>query len=54
MQDDKDGIGNDVVGKTRRARNQLETVDCFDANNNTALSEAASMIKELILLWRGY
>ena len=40
--DDKDGIGNDVVGRAKRAKHLLEMVDCSDANSNTPLSEAAS------------
>ncbi|XP_077997605.1 IQ motif and ankyrin repeat domain-containing protein 1-like [Glandiceps talaboti] len=38
----KSGIGNDSIGRTIRARRQLEMVDCHDANNNTPLSEASS------------
>jgi len=40
--DDKSGVKDDVVGRIVRAKNQLATVDCTDANNNTPLSEAAS------------
>jgi len=39
--DDDDGVGSDVVGRARRAKNLLAMVDCADANNNTPLSEAA-------------
>ncbi|ELT90081.1 hypothetical protein CAPTEDRAFT_55409, partial [Capitella teleta] len=40
--DDEKGIGNDIIGRARRAKNILSMVDCEDANGNTPLSEAAS------------
>ncbi|XP_069077025.1 IQ motif and ankyrin repeat domain-containing protein 1 isoform X1 [Pleurodeles waltl] len=40
--DTKNGIGYDERGKAVRLRNQLNMVDCTDANGNTPLSEAAS------------
>ncbi|XP_070557089.1 IQ motif and ankyrin repeat domain-containing protein 1-like [Ptychodera flava] len=42
QEDTKNGVKNDSIGRTIRARHQLEMVDCADANNNTPLSEAAS------------
>ncbi|XP_069477984.1 IQ motif and ankyrin repeat domain-containing protein 1 isoform X2 [Ambystoma mexicanum] len=39
--DTKKGIGYDERGKALRLRNQLNMVDCTDANGNTPLSEAA-------------
>jgi hypothetical protein len=42
MLDDKDGVGNDVIGRATRAKHLLAMIDCVDANNNTPLSEAAS------------
>ncbi|XP_002731762.2 IQ motif and ankyrin repeat domain-containing protein 1-like [Saccoglossus kowalevskii] len=40
QEDTKMGIKNDDIGRTIRAKHQLEMVDCTDANNNTPLSEA--------------
>ena len=42
--DDKNGVKDDVVGRIVRAKNQRAIIDCTDANNNTPLSEAASML----------
>ena len=41
--DDKNGIGNDVIGRALRTKHMMSIIDCKDANDNTALSEAASM-----------
>lgn len=40
--DNKQGVGNDVIGKAVRARHLQEVVECEDANENTPVSEAAS------------
>lgn len=40
--DDKNNIGNDVIGKNLRDRHLLAIVECEDANENTPISEAAS------------
>lgn len=47
---DKDGIGNDVIGRSLRAKRVMDIIDCEDANGNTALSEAASRFFCTILL----
>ncbi|XP_029448139.1 putative IQ motif and ankyrin repeat domain-containing protein LOC642574 homolog isoform X3 [Rhinatrema bivittatum] len=39
--DTKNGVGYDEAGKVVRLRNQINMVDCTDANGNTPLSEAA-------------
>ncbi|BFZ16284.1 hypothetical protein BsWGS_19323 [Bradybaena similaris] len=39
---DKDGIGNDVIGRSLRAKRVMDIIECEDANGNTALSEAAN------------
>lgn len=41
--DDKNNVGHDVIGKNLRDRHMLSMVECEDANENTPLSEAASM-----------
>ena len=41
--DDKNGIGDDVIGRALRNRHLLSVVNCEDANENTPISEAASM-----------
>ncbi|KAK3800105.1 hypothetical protein RRG08_015071 [Elysia crispata] len=40
--DDKNGIGNDVIGRALRTKHMMSIIDCKDANDNTALSEAAN------------
>ncbi|CAC5367262.1 Putative IQ motif and ankyrin repeat domain-containing protein LOC642574 homolog [Mytilus coruscus] len=40
--DDKNNIGNDVIGKNLRDRHLLAMVECEDANENTPISEAAN------------
>ncbi|GFS01435.1 FAM83H antisense RNA 1 (head to head) [Elysia marginata] len=40
--DDKNGIGNDVIGRSIRTKHMMSIIDCKDANDNTALSEAAN------------
>ncbi|GFN81375.1 fam83h antisense RNA 1 (head to head) [Plakobranchus ocellatus] len=40
--DDKNGIGNDVIGRAVRTKHMMSIIDCKDANENTALSEAAN------------
>ncbi|KAL5017302.1 hypothetical protein ScPMuIL_006891 [Solemya velum] len=40
--DDKNGIGNDVIGSTVRKNHLLSIVNCEDANENTPISEAGS------------
>ncbi|RUS72886.1 hypothetical protein EGW08_019346 [Elysia chlorotica] len=40
--DDKNGIGNDVIGRSLRTKHMMSIIDCKDANDNTALSEAAN------------
>lgn len=40
--DNKNNIGNDVIGKALRTRHLMSIIECEDANGNTPLSEAAS------------
>lgn len=40
--DDKNGIGTDVIGRALRTKHMMSMIDCKDANDNTALSEAAN------------
>ena len=42
-QDDKDNIGDDVIGRNLRAKHIMNVVECEDANENTPISEAGSM-----------
>ncbi|XP_076463070.1 IQ motif and ankyrin repeat domain-containing protein 1-like [Babylonia areolata] len=54
--DDKNGVGDDVIGRALRNRHQLAMVNCEDANENTPISEAASgghVDSILFLLERG-
>ncbi|CAG5136717.1 unnamed protein product, partial [Candidula unifasciata] len=39
---DKDGLDNDVIGRSLRSKRLMDIIDCEDANGNTALSEAAN------------
>ena len=41
-QDDKDGVGDDVIGRNLRSKHIMGVVECEDANENTPLSEAGS------------
>ncbi|XP_012942165.1 IQ motif and ankyrin repeat domain-containing protein 1 isoform X2 [Aplysia californica] len=40
--DTKNGIGNDVIGRSLRTKHLMAVIDCEDANGNTPLSEAAN------------
>lgn len=40
--DNKNNVGNDVIGRNIRDRHLTSVVECEDANENTPLSEAAS------------
>ncbi|XP_025110079.1 putative IQ motif and ankyrin repeat domain-containing protein [Pomacea canaliculata] len=40
--DNKNNIGNDVIGKALRTRHLMSIIECEDANGNTPLSEAAT------------
>ncbi|CAL1536697.1 unnamed protein product, partial [Lymnaea stagnalis] len=40
--DDKNGLGNDVIGRSLRTKHIMALVECEDPNGNSALSEAAS------------
>ncbi|KAH9487709.1 hypothetical protein Btru_069463 [Bulinus truncatus] len=40
--DDKNGLGNDIIGRSLRSKHIMCIIECEDANGNTALSEAAN------------
>ena len=40
--DNKNGVGDDVIGRSLRTRHIMAVIECEDANENTPLSEAAS------------
>ena len=40
--DAKNGISDDVIGRSLKTKHQMAIIDCEDANKNTPLSEAAS------------
>uniref|UniRef100_A0A2C9KSV2 Uncharacterized protein n=1 Tax=Biomphalaria glabrata TaxID=6526 RepID=A0A2C9KSV2_BIOGL len=40
--DDKNGLGNDIIGRSLHTKHLMAIIECTDANENTALSEAAN------------
>ena len=40
--DDKNGVGDDVIGRGLRRKHQMALVECEDAHKNSPISEAAS------------